>query len=157
MKQITIEIPDNMEFDKETMTIREIETPNYNEIAKKLFRGKDAYFIDACGNICKYEVIESYSFPNNCTSRSQAEKLLALNKLMNVAKYLNGDWDPDDLDSKNYKCRIFFDRKNKTIGYTSNNSTLVDSAVYFKNEKLARQAVQILGEETIKTALSTDW
>lgn len=75
---------------------------------------------------------------------------------MNVAKYLNGDWKPnwDEVDERKYfiyTCLI-----DSYIGVKSATIHMYD-IVYFKSEELARQAIEILGEQTIKTALSTDW
>ena len=99
MKNITITVPDNCELkqDGNTYTIVEKEKKlTYKDIAKELFYNKCRFFITTAGTIqpCSFG-LSSYKDANNCTSRRQAEKLLALNKLMTIAKYLNGDWQPD--------------------------------------------------------------
>lgn len=75
---------------------------------------------------------------------------------MNVAKYLNGDWKPNwkDLDEHKYYIRYYEAPHSLQIGEAF---VIYSDIVYFKSSKLARQAIEILGEETIKLALSTDW
>lgn len=130
----------------------------YKDVARRLFYGKTAWYTSNEGSIRKFSVGDSYYHPNNCTSEKQAEKLLAINKLMNVAKYLNGDWKPDwKLNWKGYERKYRFrilDTGELNVTY---NDTFVESFVYFKSKELAQQAINILGEETIKLALSTDW
>ena len=93
-----------------------------------------------------------YYINNNPTSTKQLEQLLALNKLMNVAKYLNGDWKPDFTDIEERKWYINYDFENLILGayfiYTYRHSH-----AYFKSEELALQAIEILGEEEVKKAL----
>lgn len=86
------------------------------------------------------------------TSEKQLEQLLALNKLMNVAKYLNGDWEPDWYSSGETKWCLFFDYWKQKIT-ASNWQTSYYGCVYFKSEKLAYQAIEILGEKAVKKAL----
>lgn len=93
--------------------------------------------------------------PNICTSKKQAEKLIAINKLMNVAKYLNGDWCPN-WNEGNPKYFISIDHYKNIIAVDCNIDYAYNT-IYFKSKELAQQAIEILGEETIKTALSTDW
>lgn len=130
---------------------------NYNYISEKLFYGKHGYYCDSCGYIRSIDVVDygCLKYPSNCTSEKQAKKLLAINMLLNVAKYLNDGWEPnwDDEDEKKY---IIFLGLRKKINVTC---TIVVNGhiVYFKTEELAEKAIEILGEETIKLALSTDW
>ena len=49
------------------------------------------------------------------TSEKQLEQLLALNKLMNVAKYLNGDWEPDFTNTHFHKFYINYDSDKKKL------------------------------------------
>lgn len=153
--------PEGYKLDKERSTLDNlvfIEDINYNYISEKLFYGKRGYYCDSCGYIRSIDVVDykCLKYPSNCTSEKQAKKLLAINQLMNVAKYLNGDWKPDWNDDNEKKYTISLDRNNKKINITWN--VLVNKCpVYFKTEELAQKAIDILGEETIKLALSTDW
>ncbi len=86
----------------------------------------------------------------------QAKKLLAINKLMNVAKYLNDGWQPDWNDVNDYKWFIYFSNDYKTLN-TDCVHSMQQHFIYFKSDELAKQAIEILGEETIKLALCTDY
>ena len=114
MKQITITVPDNCELkqDGNTYTIVEKEKKlTYEDVARELFANKPCFYVDIVGKIVEateldLSVVEQL---NNCTSRRQAEKNLAINKLMNVAKYLNGDWQPDWNNKE--ECKYFINLK----------------------------------------------
>lgn len=148
--------PEGYKLDKKRSTLDNlvfIEDIDYNYISKKLFYGKHGYYCDSCGNIRSVDVVDykCQKYPSNCTSEKQAKKLLAINQLMNTAKYLNGDWKPGQ---NNFKYTIVITRDNKvSIGATHLNNEIV----YFKTEELAKEAIEILSEETIKLAFSTDW
>ena len=79
--QLTIDVPEGMEIDLEN-----------SNLAKGIvkFKKKDI----------TYENVEdALKLGKNCKSiiinESNASKLVALSKLMNIAKYYNGDWKPD--------------------------------------------------------------
>lgn len=163
-KNLTIIPPEGMEAYQEGNEIkfRPIEKKlTYNDIAKKLFKNKIAYYPDAYCNIKSIDATDVSCYDaNNCTSEKQLKKLLAINQLMNVAKYLNGDWQPD-WDNKNkikYKYYLYIDYPGNKIGIgIAYLASCCSDSIYFKSEKLAQQAIDILGEETIKLALCTDW
>ena len=71
---------------------------------------------------------------------------------MNVAYYLNDGWEPDLEDDFQAKYFIFYNSKSKTINIVCN-VCFNNGVVYFKSKELAKQAVEILGEETIKLVL----
>lgn len=157
MKQITIKIPDNYELkqDGNTYTIVEKEKRlTYEDIARELF-SKSYHYIDSSGKIHN-EHTDDYHItePNNCTSQKQAEKLLAINKLMNVAKYLNDGWQPDW--DKPVECKYYINTYSKQLKVTFN-TWVCSGDIYFKSEELAEKAIEILGEETIRLALCTDY
>lgn len=127
----------------------------YKDIAKELFNGKDVWRVGTY-NIDKFKNTPNWDFYTNCTSEKQAQKLLAINKLMNVAKYLNGNWKPNWDDEKESKYFIELITIKDTL-YIDCNIRFVSNIIYFKSNELAEQAIEILGEETIKLALSTDW
>lgn len=161
-KELKIVAPDGYEIDKENSTLDCIKFKpiknklTYEDVAEELFKDKREFFTNKYGEVCSALFNETnYLDSNNCTSEKQAEKLLAINKLMNVAKFLNGDWKPNWDNAKEAKyCIYYYNGKYTNIGV---NSTYIFNLVYFKTEDLARQAIDILGEETIKLALSTDW
>ena len=160
-KVLKIEIPEGYEVDKEKSTFEKIvfksKKESCEDVYRKLFYEKKTYFFNRYGEIEDTTVYEdNYLDLNNCTSEKQAKKLLAINQLMNIAKYLNNGWKPNWDDDNEKKYTISLDRNNKKINITWN--VLVNKCpVYFKTEELAQKAIDILGEETIKLALSTDW
>jgi hypothetical protein len=116
----------------------------------KLFEHKDHYYTNADGIIRETSV--GWNCPNAAPTEHQLQRLLAINKLMNVAYYLNDDWKPDWEDENAYKYFLYYNHENKKIAIDCNCITQ-KSSVYFKSEKLTEQAIEILGEETIKLAL----
>ena len=165
-KEFKIEIPEGYEIDEENSTFECIKFKKkeltYQDIGKRFFCTGDGYtiYIDNDGSIkrCKKGPYGGTN-PNNCTSEKQAEKLLAINKLMNVAKYLNDGWKPDWSTAVEKKYYIVvsnnFSDNSKIIilyNYANNNSS-----VYFKTEELAKEAIRILGEDTIRLVCSTDY
>lgn len=127
----------------------------YKDIARELFDSKDVWRIEGY-NIAKYNKPSTWDCTINCTSKKQIEKLLAINKLMNIAKYLNGNWKPNWDNIEEDKFYIRYNQASHTL-QVGTASILYSDIVYFKSEKLAQQAIEILGEETVKLALSTDW
>jgi hypothetical protein len=89
-----------------------------------------------------------------CFSENQCKKITAINKLMNVAKYLNGEWKRNNIEE--WRSSVYIDENNK-VGTSDVFAKSVRSTVYFKTRELAQQAISILGEDTIRLALSTDW
>lgn len=162
-KEIKIISPEGYEIDKENSTFEKIifkrkPIPTYSDICKKIFR-TEFYYIEVNGTIKKPDsaehIIKTYSKileeSNNAPTIKQLEKLLALNKLMNVAYYLNDGWEPDWNDGTQFKYFIYWDT-DKTIRIHYN-TYFNCGVVYFKSKELAKQAIEILGEETIKLAL----
>lgn len=151
--------PEGMEWYQEGNEIKfrpiKEKKPSYKDIARKLLYGQTVWYINNWGKITSLIAGDCY-YPNNCTSKKQAEKVLAIIQLMNVAKYLNGDWRPDWLNYYTRKYYIFIDTANNNISI-SHNDSYCNQYIYFKSQELAQQAIDILGEETIRLALSTDW
>lgn len=161
IKELKISIPDGYTIDYESSTFECIKFKpkklTYEKIAKELFESKETFWTTSYGVVsCNCDGVKAaYADATNCTSEKQVHKLLAINKLMNVAKYLNGNWKPNWNDQDETKCCITVDSANKlTVDYTIFNRS---SVVYFKTGILAKQAINILGEDTIRLALSTDW
>ena len=100
-QSLEFKIPEGYVFDEDNSTENVLRFKpikkkiKYHNIAEKLFLNKITYFINVNGEVGSYMLTGNPSRANNATSRQQLEQLLALNKLMNVAKYLNGDWEPD--------------------------------------------------------------
>lgn len=117
-----------------------------------MFYNKDVWRFENYA-VNKYTKVVNWHYCTNCTSEKQAQKLRAINQLMNVAKYLNGNWQPDWDNSKEAKYYLYFYGKH----YIDCSYQYIYCLVYFKSSELAQQAIEILGEETIKLALLTDW
>ena len=95
----------------------------------------------------------NYKDVDNCTSKAQVKRLIAFNKLQNIAKYLNGDWKPDFChDTKKWTIQ-----KNQKEFVSSFYVTLNEASVYFKSEGTAYEAIRLMGEESLNDLFSTDW
>ena len=156
-KEIKITVPEGYEIDKENSTFERIKFKKkaltYDDVAKALFDGNGVNYITKFGDIEFAAECESnhLSDPNNATTPEQLGRLLALNKLMNVATYLNTevlDWN----DENNLKVAIGYSHINKQL-CTYATSSMQCSHVYFNSKELALQAIDILGERVFKTAL----
>lgn len=97
--------------------------------------------------------VDTWVLTSLCASKQMLNKLSAIYKLLMVAKYINGDWKPDWEDgvSKWFLCIVEEEIETVCVARESY------SIVYFRTEEIAKQAIQILGEETIRLALSTDF
>lgn len=79
--------------------------------------------------------------------------MAAFNKLQNIAKYLNDGW----------KLKFYENQKNWNIikdngTFTAMFTTLINKAcVYFKSEDLTKEAIRLMGEESLNDLFSTDW
>ena len=135
-------------------------TLTYENVAKELFK-------DSALQADFYKSEYSFdTYPLNCTSEKQAKKLFAINRLLNVAKFLNKnedgtDWKPDfnnENEDKWYLCISYQDDGDSEI--IIDWTKYVNRAreiVYFRTEELAKQAVLILGEDVVRTALTTEY
>lgn len=159
MKEQVIQLPDNLKVkeikDGKIILVEKEKKLTYEDIAKELFDTDfNTFRIGINGEIINYKCLIHHDCPTNCTSRKQAAKLLAINKLMNVAKYLNEDWQPDWDYRHEKKYYIYIENEQIRICYTD---TVQYNNIYFKSMNLVQQAIEILGEETIKLALCTDY
>lgn len=125
----------------------------YDDVLKELYLGKTAYWVyDKSIESGKQS---SYNFEDavNCTSVAQAKRMVAFNKLQNIAKYLNGDWKPYfDGDHKNWNIGKEYDT------FLAMYTKYVNKAsVYFKSKDLALEAIRLMGEDSLNDLFSTDW
>lgn len=158
-KELKIVPPKGYEIDKDNSTFDKIvfkeikKTVTYNDIADNLFYNKKCYFYSSEEShdlIIKYQPTKTHQKSNISTTREQLESILALNKLCNVAKYLNGDWLPKHEEPKYFIQCISFD----SITTVQSISGFFGGLVYFKTKELAQQAIEILGEKEIIKALT---
>lgn len=155
-KSIKIIPPEGMEAyqDGNEIKFRPVKNHNLSEVYKKLFANEDVWRLDIFGSVSKYCKTPNWNCLANCISKKQAEKLRAINTLLNVAKYLNGNWQPDWKNYNEFKYYIYISSGNINIDSVMANFS---DLVYFRSRELAQQAINILGEETIRLALCTDW
>lgn len=162
-------IPDNLQFffaeDGKLMVRKKTEhetAPDdkegkpitYDDICKDLFYNKDAYYLDESNKISSWVMTSSnYNDFDNCTSIAQAKRMIAFNKLQNIAKYLNKGWKPKfGCDNENWA--IAKDEEGLILRY---NMRTNDGSVYFKNADLVNEAIRLMGEESLNDLFSTDW
>lgn len=153
-KELQIIPPEGYEIDKENSTFERIifkkveEKLTYEKVAEKLFKYERHYYTNSDGKIKEYSL--GWHCPNAAPTEHQLQRLLAINKLMNIAHYLNNGWEPNWKDNSEGKYCIIF---NGFICTVENNVWANHGGVVFKSMELAEQAIEILGEETIKLAL----
>lgn len=124
----------------------------YDDICKELFFGQTAYRVRE--DIIKEGIVRcSYNDVDNCTSMAQAKRLVAFNKLQNIAKYLNEGWKPN-FDGNHANWNIIKDNDTFIAMHTMATNK---ACVYFKSEYLTKEAIRIMGEESLNDLFSTDW
>lgn len=113
---------------------------------------KKVTYEDVCHALFGNASVTTVTF--GVTSVKATAKLAAICKLMNVQKYLEKGWQPDWSNDYQQKWMILMDEQGIRIDYVRHvNAT----GPYFSTKDNAQKAIEILGEETIRTALSTDW
>lgn len=141
--------PEGYEIDKENSTFEHIVfkkkcADSYESVLEGLFHIQDYVYGENPGRICNFE-----KFVKNRTNqivlnkKENYQRIVALTKLINVAEYLNQG-------KKGNAYLIYIDSSNRIRFCPSPNTY---GQVCFHTESLARTAVDILGEETIKLAL----
>lgn len=163
-------IPDNLQFffneegklmvrqkiegDKNPTDAGEGKPITYDDILKELYLNKTAYW--SCGEKAiaqRKQRSGEHKDSVNCTSEAQARRMAAFNKLQNIAKYLNNGWKPN-FDDGSYKWNINKDGDTFIEMYTSR---LNKAGVYFKSQELTKEAIRLMGEESLNDLFSTDW
>lgn len=163
-------VPDNLQFffaeDGKLMVRKKIEGDEnptnddkegklitYDDILRELYFNKTAYWVSNT-NIKHTTTWENtYNDINNCASEAQAKRLVAFNKLQNIAKYLNNGWKPDFPGSIKYTIC-----KNHTGTYSHiGNNKYQAGAIYFRTEGIVYEAIRLMGKESLNDLFSTDW
>lgn len=157
MEKLNINCPEGYVIDEEKSNLSKGEVYfkkidkklSYSDVAEKLFCKEDSYYTSDIGRIYHLGAAgTSYMNQNYSKTVDQLESILALNKLCNVAKYLNGNWLP-----KIGQSGAFILYTGEYLDIKSHNSVKY-GMIYFKSEELAEQAIEILGEEEIRKALT---
>ena len=122
--QLTINIPKGMEID--------IENCDFNAGVIK-FNKKELTYKDIQDSVGKYPTF------NFVTPRNRL-KINAIDMLMNIAKYYNGDWKPNWKNPDSLKFCIWYDtiREKYDIEFCGGS---VRNDVYFKNKKDAQAVI----------------
>lgn len=178
-------IPDNLQFffaeDGKLMVRQKIEHEKvrnneegnpitYDDILKELFLDKKTYWL---GNTQIYKMDRAgsseYNDINNCTSEAQAKRLIAFNKLQNIAKYLNDGWKPNLDDTLQEKFYIASEGLGEAESdfpidlikhygvYCQVDEPVYPTSIYFKSSKVAHDAVHLMGKDSLNDLFSTDW
>lgn len=152
-KEIKITVPEGYEIDKENSTFECIKFKKkaltYRDIEDKIIkqRGRGGISAGWFKDDSSYTTFGTHPVG----SKQNFEQLLALNKLMNVAEYLNEktlNWD-DQNEKKWLIIYVHPDKELRVDYYRISQS----SNVYFDSAEHAKQAIEILGEDNIKKAL----
>ena len=125
----------------------------YDDICKALFFKNKIYWAYKDGIDSDMASPSNYKDVDNCTSEAQVKRLIAFNKLQNIAKYLNDGWCPDFC---NYEKKWAIVKEGGNF-YPKYNQMVNDASVYFKNEDLTNEAIRLMGEESLNDLFSTDW
>lgn len=138
-KEVKIQVPEGYEIDKENSTFEYIK-----------FKKKDLTLTE----IFNKSVNPIYNIKLACSTAAHTRKINAINTLMIVAKYLNDGWVPNWDNGKENKFYLYCYNNDIDIDWCALNNY---NFIYFKSEELAQKAIEILGEETIKQALSNNY
>lgn len=109
----------------------------YEDVCKGIFT-VPYYYIN------KYEIIKNYGLDHSiccqdCSiSENQLKKVLAINQLMNIAKYYNEDWEPDWDNKDEKKFYIQYYEGKYDVDYLYNTNCGI---VYFKSKEDAQAVI----------------
>ena len=143
-KELRVQAPEGYEIDKENSTLECIKFKpkkkdiTYKDVCKNIFNEDVAYYIDRYGEIQYGYIGSSICDKDNTTTRTQLEKLLALNQLLNIAEYYN-----KNATEFNVKYHIYYNIVNRCYKVISCNSS---SFVYsleaiFNDDKDAQEVI----------------
>lgn len=126
----------------------------YDDVLKELFLDKIASWVGISKIYTATVGRANYNDLNNCTSYAQAKRIVAFNKLQNIAKYLNEGWKPDFTDGTQnwFIAEEYFGEYKAKFTYSGNYGV-----VFFKSKCLANEAIRLMGEDSLNDLFSTDW
>ena len=122
--KLTINIPDGMEID--------LQNSNFDTGVIK-FRKKELTYEDIQDSIVKY-------LTTTLVTHHNGPKINAINTLMDIAKYYNGDWKPDWSNKNKPKFYIAFDYESSFYEVRWK-YRMSDNIVYFKSTKDAQAVI----------------
>ena len=140
----------------------------YDDICRELFLNKDAWFLNHDTIDSWVQTLSNFRDLDNCTSKAQAKRMIAFNKLQNIAKYLNKEWEPNFDDTLQEKFYISYigdepesdlpvDLLKSYQVYCKVDEPVYESSIYFKTYKLACEAIRLMGKESLNDLFSTGW
>lgn len=126
----------------------------YDDVLKELSLDKIASWVGISKIYTATVGRANYNDLNNCTSYAQAKRIVAFNKLQNIAKYLNEGWKPDFTDGTQnwFIAEEYFGEYKAKFTYSGNYGV-----VFFKSKCLANEAIRLMGEDSLNDLFSTDW
>lgn len=139
--QLTIDISEGMEIDLEN-----------SDLIKGIVRFKQS-------TITYGDVEDALKLGKNCKGiiidESNASKLVNLSRLMNIAKYYNGDWKPSWNNPKQLKYYVYY--SNSEDKYKLINTTKVNwGNIYFKFRDNAQSVIDNPNFKSILDAIYKD-
>ena len=134
--QLTIEIPEGMKIDTENSDL----TKGIIKFKTKTLDYKTIY----CKICNKSLVIDSHKEDEN--------RLRAISKLMNIARYYNKDWKPDWNNSREGKWYIYYDHTSRKY-IVSSHTNYNEGDIYFKNSEDAKAVRDNLNFRNILDAI----
>ena len=157
-----------IEGDKKPTDAGEGKPITYDDICRELFLNKDAWFLNHDTIDSWVQTLSNFRDLDNCTSKAQAKRMIAFNKLQNIAKYLNDGWKPnfDDILQEKFYISYTGDEPESDLPvdllksyqvYCKVDEPVYESSIYFKTEKLACKAIRLMGKESLNDLFSTDW
>ena len=157
-----------IEGDKKPTDAGEGKPITYDDICRELFLNKDAWFLNHDTIDSWVQTLSNFRDLDNCTSKAQAKRMIAFNKLQNIAKYLNDGWKPNFDDILQEKFYISYtgdepesdsqvDLLKSFQVYCKVDEPVYESLIYFKTEKLANEAIRLMGKESLNDLFSTGW
>lgn len=160
-KELRVKVPDGYEIDQENSTFECIKfkkkIENYDDVVAELLLCKEFYFINKTGCIQNGKGVASPILQAIVAkTHTQLEKLLAFNKLMTVATYLNDGWEPNFYEKQEKKFYLHMLEDSDTVRIGEDDSVVcnVKGQVYFKSKEAAQKAIGILGEHVVRLALT---
>lgn len=159
---VELDIPGNFSVfiseDGKPMIRRKTEaemSSSYEYMSRLMYKYTTAYYWDTnLNDIISFNCSTSCESPSNCRSVAQAKRLIAFNKLQNVAAYLNDGWHPDFGESSLKWCIC------RGIDSTFRPTNVIRQdfgGIYFKTKQLAQQAIDIMGNDSLCDLFCTDW
>ena len=135
--QLTIKIPEGMEVDVEKSDLKA-------GVIK--FRKKEIYYANVLSTLADKD-IDSIDIK---VPKMIARKIIALARLITIAKYYNGDWKPDWSNSMEYKYFIIYNNNDNTY-IVDYHWRYIRNDIYFENRE---DAIAVIDNSNFKSILS---